>query len=78
MIAKYRIHTSVVTDSYTYTPQNIRLIRAGAVPEDNPCNEDNSASNCNSRFSNRDGNKEAKLTDCSFNIFDYCRFVFIF
>ncbi len=28
--------------------------------------EDNSTSSCNSRFSNRDGNKEAKLTDCRF------------
>ncbi len=28
---------------------------------------DNSAHSCNSRFSNRDGDKEAKPTDCSFN-----------
>ncbi len=27
---------------------------------------DNSAKSCNSRFSNRDGDKEAKVTDCSF------------
>ncbi len=31
-----------------------------------PCKQDNSVSNCNSWFSNRDGNKEAKLTDFSF------------
>ncbi len=28
--------------------------------------KDGFPSNCNSRFSNRDGDKEAKLTDCSF------------
>ncbi len=31
-----------------------------------PRTEDNSAQSCNSRFSNRDSDKEAKLTDCSF------------
>ncbi len=65
MITKYRIHTGAVIDSYTFT-SNIRFIRAGAVPENNPHNEDNSASNCNSRFAYRDGDKEAKLLDCSF------------
>ncbi len=33
-----------------------------------PCTEDNSTHGCNSRLSNRDGDKEAKLMDCSFNI----------
>ncbi len=32
-----------------------------------PRTEDNSPQSCNSRFSNRYGDKEAKLTDCSFN-----------
>ncbi len=32
-----------------------------------PRKQDNSTSYCNSRFSNRGGDKEAKLTDCSFN-----------
>ncbi len=53
----------------THSPQNIRFIRAGAVPEHNPRKEDNSASCCNSRFSNRDGDKEAKPTDCSFKYY---------
>ncbi len=34
VIPKYSIHTGAVTD--THTPQNIRLICAGAVPEHNP------------------------------------------
>ncbi len=51
----------------THTLQNIRFIRAGAVPTHNPHKQDNSAKSCNSRFSNRDGDKEAKLMDCSFN-----------
>ncbi len=52
----------------THSPQNFRFICAGAVPEYSPRKQDNSSSNCNSRFSNRDGDKEAKLTDCSFKI----------
>ncbi len=36
------------------------------MPEHIPRKEDNSASSCNSTFSNRDGDKEGKLTDCSF------------
>ncbi len=31
-----------------------------------PRKEDNSAQSCNFRFSNRDGDKETKFTDCSF------------
>ncbi len=50
----------------THWPQNIKLIRAGAVPEDIPNKQDNSASNCNSMFSNRGGDKETKLMGCSF------------
>ncbi len=34
-----------------------------------PGTEDNSAINYNFKFSNRDGDKEEKLTDCSFNFF---------
>ncbi len=45
----------------THSPQNIRFIRAGAVPEYNPRKLDNSASYCNSRFSNIDGDKEQNL-----------------
>ncbi len=72
MIAKYSIHT--VYDwllwwlTATHSPQNIRFIRAGAVPEHNPRKEKYSSSSCNSRFSNRDGDKEANLTECSFKI----------
>ncbi len=69
VIAKYSKHPhrcGWLTD--THTPQNIRFIRAEAVPEHSPRKQDNSASNSNSRFSNRDGDKEAKLTDCSFNL----------
>ncbi len=50
----------------THTPQNIRFIRAGSMPTHNTHYEDNYANNCNSMFSNRDGDKEAKLTDFSF------------
>ncbi len=50
----------------THTPQNISFIRTGAVPAHNPRKEDYSANNCNCRFSNTDGDKDAKLTDCSF------------
>ncbi len=54
----------------THTLQNIRFIRAGTVLTRNPRKQDNSAHGCNSRFSNRDGDKdgdkETKLTDCSF------------
>ncbi len=50
----------------THIPQNIRFIRAGAMPTHNTHYEDNYANNCNSMFSNRDGDKEAKLTDFSF------------
>ncbi len=45
-----------------------RFIHAEAVPEYSPRKQDNSAQGCNSRFLNRDGDKEAKLTDCSFNL----------
>ncbi len=34
----------------THSPQNIRLICAGAVPKHNPRKENNSACNCNCRF----------------------------
>ncbi len=33
--------------------------------------EDNFSSTCNSRFLNRDGDKEAKLMDCSFKLFRF-------
>ncbi len=36
------------------------------VPTHNQRKQDNSAKISNSRFSNRDGDKEAKLRDCSF------------
>ncbi len=52
----------------THSPQNIRFIRAEAMPEHNPHKQDNSAHSCNSTFSNRDGDKEAKLTNCSFKL----------
>ncbi len=69
VIAKYSKHPHRCSDwqTDTHTPQNIRFICAGAVPTHNPRNEDNSASNCNSRFLSRDGDKDAKITDCSFN-----------
>ncbi len=66
VIAKYS--TLVRWLTATHTHQNIRLIRAGAMAEHNPHKKDNSAHSCNSRFSNRDGDKEAKLMDYSFNI----------
>ncbi len=50
----------------THSPQNIRFIRAEAKPEHSPRNQDNSAQSCSSMFSNKDGDKEAKLMDCSF------------
>ncbi len=69
VITKYRIHTGAVTDRLTHI-----LLKTLDSSTLEPCqltthgNEDNSASNCNSRFSNRDGDKEAKLTDCSFKV----------
>jgi len=69
VIAKYIVYPHRCSDclSHTHTPQNIRFIRAGAEPPHNPRKEDNSAHSCNPRFLNRDGDKEAKPTDCCFN-----------
>ncbi len=56
------VSTGAVTA--THSAQNIRFIRAVAVPEHRitiPRTEDNSASYCNSRFSNIDGDKEQNL-----------------
>ncbi len=61
---KCSIHTGAVTDSHT-------LDSSVLEPVHNPCKEDNSANSCNCRFSNRDGDKEAKLTDCSFKFTIY-------
>ncbi len=54
---------------------NIRFIRAGAVSEHRVTTtrkEDNSARNCNSRFSNIEGDKEVKVTACSFKLSFIC------
>ncbi len=66
MIPKYSIHTGAVTETHillktldSSAPEMCRLT--------NPHTEDNYAKSCNSQFSNRDGDKEAKLTDCCFN-----------
>ncbi len=53
----------------THSPQNIRLIHAGAGPEHNPCNENNSSSNCICRFKTEMATKRqnlwtAALTKC--------------
>ncbi len=55
------VSTPLLWLTATHSPQNIRLIRAGAVPTHNPRKRDNSASYCNSRFSNIDGDKEQNL-----------------
>ncbi len=60
MITKCLIHTGAVTDSYTFT-QNIRFIRAEAVPEYSPHNKDNSAHGCNTRFSTEKATKRQNL-----------------
>ncbi len=52
---------NIHTCAWPHIHQSIRLIR----PEHNPCNEDHSANSCTSG-SNRDGDKEEKLTACSF------------
>ncbi len=70
------VSTPVQWLTTTHSPQNIRFIRAGAVPEHRittPRTKDISAINCNSRFSNIDGDKEVKVTDCRFK---FC-FVFV-
>ncbi len=71
VIAKYSIHPQVLWLTFTHTPQNIRFICAGAMPTHNPRKLDSSAKSCNSRFSNRDSNKEAKLLVCSFKYLLY-------
>ncbi len=62
MIPKYSIHTGAVTDSLTH------ILLKTLDSSQPPRTEDNSTQSCNSRFSNRDGDKEAKLTDCSFKL----------
>ncbi len=51
VIAKYSKHPQPVRWlTATHSPQNIRFIRAGALPEHSPRKQDNSASSCNYRF----------------------------
>ncbi len=65
VIAKYSKYPHRCGDwqTNTHTPQNIGFMPCRLTT---PRMEDNSAKSCNSRFSNRDGDKEAKLMDCSF------------
>ncbi len=51
------VSTPLRWQTATHSPQNNRFIRAGAVPINNPRQEDNSASYCNSRFSNINATK---------------------
>ncbi len=68
VILKYSIHTGAVTDRLTHIL--LKTLDSSALEpcrSTTPRTDDNSTHSCNSRFSNRDGDKEAKLMDCSFN-----------
>ncbi len=51
----------------THSPQNIRFIRAGAVPTHNLRKEDNSACSCNSRFQTEMATKRQNLRTAALN-----------
>ncbi len=68
VIPEYSIHTGAVADRLTHIL--LKTLDSSALEpcrNTTPRKEDNSAQSWNSRFSNREGDKEAKLTDCSFN-----------